>query len=446
MIALDTETTGLDPRADRLVLVGVAGDGGEPLVLRHDDDRELIQAAARHRRARSSATTSASTWRSSRHAGYRIPPPERWDRHRADRARRRRAPAGPDQAAARSPRNLIELGELPGRHRSSPRTRSTRGCARARRAARKERTAGGPEKGHAPRDLLDPYLRRRRRLHARRARLLRRRASTARTRSCELERRCMPAVYAAEQRGVPLDLDAAHELRDRTARNVARPARPLFELAGRTFNVNSARQIEQALRDRGVDLDEVPRTPRAGQLPMLTAQRSKRHRRRAGAHAAGLPRREEARRLRRTACSQHTHGDRLYGAFHQVGTDTGRMSSSRPNLQNIPKHRPRVRYVIAAGDGKTLVGADLDNVELRVLACYAPGGALERRSATASTCTSRPRTRVGVDRDARQATQLRDHSTAPASRGSRRSSTARPRRGQGGPGPLVRRATRRSPS
>jgi DNA polymerase I-like protein with 3'-5' exonuclease and polymerase domains len=54
------------------------------------------------------------------------------------------------------------------------------------------------------------------------------------------------------------------------------------------------------------------------------------------------------------------------------------MSSGHPNLQNIPKRDLRVRYVIRAAPGRVLVGADLDNVELRVLAAYAPGGRLER--------------------------------------------------------------------
>jgi DNA polymerase I len=96
----------------------------------------------------------------------------------------------------------------------------------------------------------------------------------------------------------------------------------------------------------------------------------------------------------------HTHGDRLYGSFRQVGTETGRMSSSGPNLQNIPKADLRVRYVIKAARGRVLVGADLDNVELRVLAAYAPGGALQQAFADGVDLHQQTADACGVDRDA----------------------------------------------
>ena len=69
------------------MLVGVAGDQGEPRVLRHDTDRELIQRVldidtvfVGHNLGFDMAFLE--------HAGYRIPPPERWDDTVAGRARR----------------------------------------------------------------------------------------------------------------------------------------------------------------------------------------------------------------------------------------------------------------------------------------------------------------------------------------------------------------------
>jgi DNA polymerase-1 len=75
------------------------------------------------------------------------------------------------------------------------------------------------------------------------------------------------------------------------------------------------------------------------------------------------------------------------------------MSSGRPNLQNIPKRDLRVRYVIRAGPGRMLVGADLDNVELRVLAAYAPGGRLEKAFADGVDLPRQTADACGVDRD-----------------------------------------------
>jgi DNA polymerase-1 len=171
----------------------------------------------------------------------------------------------------------------------------------------------------------------------------------------------------------------------------------MFELAGRTFNPNAARQIERALLDRGADLAAIPRTPRAN-MPMFTEQTL-------ALVDDELARALEAYRDEKALSDyvhnlyKHAHGDRLYGTFRQVGTETGRMSSGRPNLQNIPKRDLRVRYVIRAAPGRVLVGADLDNVELRVLAAYAPGGRLERAFADGVDLHQQTADACGVDRD-----------------------------------------------
>jgi DNA polymerase-1 len=171
----------------------------------------------------------------------------------------------------------------------------------------------------------------------------------------------------------------------------------MFEIAGRQFNPGSARQIERALLDLGADLTEVPRTPKAD-MPMFTEQTLQ-------LIDHDLARALEAYRDEKALGDyvhnlyEHAHGDRLYGTFRQVGTETGRMSSGRPNLQNIPKRRLEVRYVIRAAPGRVLVGADLDNVELRVLAAYAPGGRLESAFADGVDLHQQTADALGVERD-----------------------------------------------
>ena len=98
-IYLDTETTGLDPRADELVLVGFAADDAEPVALRHPDDRELIQAWL-ELDADYVAHNVGFDLAFLERAGYPIPAAGALARHGAGRARRRRAQAGPDRAAA----------------------------------------------------------------------------------------------------------------------------------------------------------------------------------------------------------------------------------------------------------------------------------------------------------------------------------------------------------
>ena len=62
------------------------------------------------------------------------------------------------------------------------------------------------------------------------------------------------------------------------------------------------------------------------------------------------------------------HDERVHCRFNQVGTDTGRFSSSDPNLQNIPSNNHDIRKMFKATDGYVLVGGDLSAQEVRMVA------------------------------------------------------------------------------
>jgi DNA polymerase I-like protein with 3'-5' exonuclease and polymerase domains len=393
VIFIDCETSGLDCRADRLTAVGVAFDDGDPLVLRHPDDRDLIQRVLEldDTYVAHNAPFDFGFLESS---GYAVPGAEKWlDTVLVAHIGGERRPGQTRLDALQ--RRLVAAGELPAEI-VEPEERIKAWLRTARRDAKKD-GARRPEKGDAPPPILDAYLR----------------ADVASMRAAarywgalvdgqagilELERACLPAIYAAERRGVPLDLGSARELRDRTAAHVQELRARMFELAGRQFNVGSARQIEQALLDQGADLAAIPRTPKAN-MPMFTVQTLP-------LIGHELARVLEAYRDEKALSDyvenlfEHAHGDRLFGTFRQVGTETGRMSSGRPNLQNLPKRDLRVRYVIRAAPGRVLVGADLDNVELRVLAAYAPGGRLERTFADGVDLHKQTADELGIERDA----------------------------------------------
>ncbi len=64
---------------------------------------------------------------------------------------------------------------------------------------------------------------------------------------------------------------------------------------------------------------------------------------------------------------EHTKNGRIYGEFKQIGAPTGRMSSFKPNLQNIPRE---LRFLFKPPEGKSMIVADYSQIELRIAAEY----------------------------------------------------------------------------
>jgi len=265
IVFLDVETTGLNPRADRLVLVGFDGGGG-PVFGRHSADRDLIQGFLDL-----DATFVGHNVNFDMHwleaSGYRIPSPERWRdtqllAHVAGIDGERK---GGNTALASLTKRLIAAGELP-EGILEPEAAIKRWLLGARRAARKEGRRR-PEKGDAPAPLLRSYLA----ADLTCTRAVARHYGAAlngQANVLELERRCAPAVYAAERRGAPIDITAAEAVIEQSTAKLGDLEARLHHAAGQPFNLNSAAQIEHALLGRGVDLSGARRTP-TGKLQTL---------------------------------------------------------------------------------------------------------------------------------------------------------------------------------
>jgi len=190
----------------------------------------------------------------------------------------------------------------------------------------------------------------------------------------ELEMPLMAALAAMEMNGVRLDSAQLERMSNRLTGRLGELTTRIQEMVGYEFNVNSTQQLSDALFETlGLPAQGVRRTKSghcstaAGVLERLQ-----------GKHAviALILEYRQLSKLRSTyvdALPQLVNPEtgRLHTSYNQTGTATGRLSSSNPNLQNIPIRTElgrQVRGAFVAAPGWKLIGADYSQVELRVMA------------------------------------------------------------------------------
>ncbi len=198
-----------------------------------------------------------------------------------------------------------------------------------------------------------------------------------------LERPLVPVLSAMEQAGVRVDRDELARLSTEFAGRMADLERQIHDLAGRTFNIGSPKQLGEILFDE-MHLPPPSRTKTgAWQTDAETLEKLA-----ADGHA--LPRR--VLDWRQMAKLKSTYTDalqnqinpttgRVHTSYHLASTSTGRLSSNDPNLQNIPirtEEGRRIRQAFIAEPGNKLISADYSQIELRLLAHIADIGALKQ--------------------------------------------------------------------
>ena len=189
----------------------------------------------------------------------------------------------------------------------------------------------------------------------------------------ELEHPLIPALADIERTGVRVDTHALAEQSSRMERELADLQARVFRLAGEEFNINSPQQLSAILFDK-LALPAGKKTGKtrvastsAGVLEELAAQHElprlvvewRAIQKLKGTYVDALP------RLVRSATG------RVHTSFNQAVAATGRLSSSDPNLQNIPIRTPlgrEIRRAFVAPEGRLLISADYSQIELRVLA------------------------------------------------------------------------------
>ena len=186
-----------------------------------------------------------------------------------------------------------------------------------------------------------------------------------------LEMPLLPVLAGMEQSGVAIDAAAFRAFLDDVQGRLDQLTAHVYELAGTQFNIRSAQQLGDVLFN-GLGLP-APRKTKGGQASTSQQTREKL----AGQH----PVVDSILQYRKLEKMRSTYLDplprlvdpqgRIHTTFNQKATATGRLSSSNPNLQNIPVRGPlgkRMRSCFIAGPGRLLVSADYSQVELRVLA------------------------------------------------------------------------------
>jgi DNA polymerase I len=199
----------------------------------------------------------------------------------------------------------------------------------------------------------------------------------------ELERPLIPVLVDIERAGVRIDGPTLQAQSARVEQELDRLASRVYELAGEEFNINSPKKLSEILFDKlGLRTETIRRTTKTKaqstafevleelalthELPSLILewrglQKLK------GTYIDALPQ------------LVHPATGRVHTCFNQAVAATGRLSSSDPNLQNIPIRTEvgrEIRRAFVAEPGHVLISADYSQIELRVLAHLSGDGAL----------------------------------------------------------------------
>ena len=184
-----------------------------------------------------------------------------------------------------------------------------------------------------------------------------------------------PVIADMERIGVRVDPKALEKMSESMEKEVRRLEKEIWELAGAEFNVNSPPQLAEILFDK---LNLAPAGKRGKAKSRSTAadvleELAARH-----PLPAKVIEYREIAKLKSTYVDSlpkliHPETGRVHTSLSQTVAATGRLSSSDPNLQNIPIRSElgrEIRAAFVAGKGKILLSADYSQIELRVMAHF----------------------------------------------------------------------------
>ncbi len=190
----------------------------------------------------------------------------------------------------------------------------------------------------------------------------------------EMEMLLVPVLADMELRGIRIDLPFFEEMSGRLRSELKLLEEDIHKEAGEEFNINSTQQLRRILFEK-LELPVIKKTKTGASTDASVLEEL-------AAQGHTLPQRlmeyRELEKLRSTyvdAFPQLVNPDtgRLHTSFNQTVAATGRLSSSDPNLQNIPIRTVlgrEVRKGFVPDEGHVFLGADYSQVELRILAHF----------------------------------------------------------------------------
>lgn len=187
-----------------------------------------------------------------------------------------------------------------------------------------------------------------------------------------IERPLMPVIGDMERAGVKVDTTALMQQSAQIADEINLLENKAHNLAGEVFNLNSSSQLANILFEK-MGLPVLKKTP--GGKPSTNEEVLEHLSENYELPALVLEYRSLSK-LKSTYLDAlpnhiHLHTGRIHSHFHQAVTATGRLSSSEPNIQNIPVRNEagrRIRQAFIAETGHQLVAADYSQIELRLMA------------------------------------------------------------------------------
>jgi len=179
-------------------------------------------------------------------------------------------------------------------------------------------------------------------------------------------------LYLMEERGVMLDLDYLQQLKIEISLAISDVEKKIYEAAGMEFNINSPKQLSFVLFEK-LQLPKLKKTKKgkASTNEEVLQELSLSY---------DIPKLIlEYRELQKIQSTYvipllelaDSNDFRVHTTFHQTGTATGRLSSTNPNLQNIPVRTElgkKIRRAFIAKEGCKFISCDYSQIDLRVLA------------------------------------------------------------------------------